>query len=592
MSKLCSFPLIFSRTVLSKFMSTFTQVFNPISGQMEWEVRSSDYDFYQEVARSDYGDMLHDTERNVKYYEALKRAIAGLHSRGIKANVLDIGTGTGLLSMMAVASGADSVVACEAFRPMADCAERIIAKNGMSEKIKLIKLRSTEIKIGRDMESRANILVTEVFDTELIGEGAIDIFRHAHRNLLEEDATVIPHFARIYAQVVESPLVAAFNKPKLLANLDGEILLKTPSEIVDCPGSTSLHEVQLNQLPRESFKSLSEPHVVFSFDLSGKTELENNRRRAVETKSKETGTAQAVFMWWDLQMDVEGVILLSCAPYWAHPDFEQLKERASARKPLPNVIPWRDHWMQALYYLPQDVNLQKDQPFSLVAYHDALSLWFDITTNIPEGRTLSPPFCTCGFHVACSRTRIGQLNDHLRNKKYLRMLEGIPSTATVLSIGDGSLLGLATAKIAQRVYYLNFNYFSEKVTKLYVTSNGLENVTIVNNVEDIEKHLKEVTHVVAEPHFNTSILPWDNLFFFKFIRTRLNDLPKEVTVSPVKCDIEAVPVEFLDLHKIRKPLRNVEGFNIEVSFFIFAVLSPESSIILKKRSFRLKVETY
>lgn len=38
---------------------------------------------------------------------------------------------------------------------------------------------------GGDMPRRANILVTEVFDTELIGEGAISTFNHAHKNLLE-----------------------------------------------------------------------------------------------------------------------------------------------------------------------------------------------------------------------------------------------------------------------------------------------------------------------------------------------------------------------------------------------------------------------
>ena len=38
---------------------------------------------------------------------------------------------------------------------------------------------------GGDMAERANVLVTEVFDTELIGEGALSTFQHAHQCLLQ-----------------------------------------------------------------------------------------------------------------------------------------------------------------------------------------------------------------------------------------------------------------------------------------------------------------------------------------------------------------------------------------------------------------------
>lgn len=38
---------------------------------------------------------------------------------------------------------------------------------------------------GKDMPQKANILVTEVFDTELIGEGALGTYSHALKNLLE-----------------------------------------------------------------------------------------------------------------------------------------------------------------------------------------------------------------------------------------------------------------------------------------------------------------------------------------------------------------------------------------------------------------------
>lgn len=44
-------------------MNIFTQNINPITGQTVWEEKDPDYDYYQEIARSSFADMLHDTER-------------------------------------------------------------------------------------------------------------------------------------------------------------------------------------------------------------------------------------------------------------------------------------------------------------------------------------------------------------------------------------------------------------------------------------------------------------------------------------------------------------------------------------------------
>lgn len=35
------------------------------------------------------------------------------------------------------------------------------------------------------MEMKANLLITELFDTELIGEGALPSYEHAHQNLVQ-----------------------------------------------------------------------------------------------------------------------------------------------------------------------------------------------------------------------------------------------------------------------------------------------------------------------------------------------------------------------------------------------------------------------
>ena len=186
----------------------FVQVLNPMTGKMEWKSQPEDYDYQQELARAAFADMLHDSERNKLYYEGLKSAIDMKRALGQPVHVLDIGTGTGLLSMMAAKLGADSITAIEEFRPMANCAEKIIAENGFQDKIKLVRKRSTSVQIGPglDMERRCNILVTEVFDTELIGEGAISTFNHAHEHLLTKDCLTIPTGASVYCQLVSSTI--------------------------------------------------------------------------------------------------------------------------------------------------------------------------------------------------------------------------------------------------------------------------------------------------------------------------------------------------------------------------------------------------
>ena len=51
--------------------------------------------------------------QNVKFYKGIMYAVRRVQEMGIKPHVLDIGTGTGLLSLMAVKCGAEEVTACE-----------------------------------------------------------------------------------------------------------------------------------------------------------------------------------------------------------------------------------------------------------------------------------------------------------------------------------------------------------------------------------------------------------------------------------------------------------------------------------------------
>lgn len=326
-----------------------------------------------------------------------------------------------------------------------------------------------------------------------------------------------------------------------------------------------MHDIQLNQFPLKDVKFITDPIPVQNFDWSGKTLPSLENCSSTKFIAKQTGSLHVVFMWWDLKMDEDNQILLSCAPFWAHPDYEHLKASNQKFIPNQNVIPWRDHWMQALYYLPTVTQIQQSDEMYLNFNHDEYSLWFTVTkTEQKPSSLLRQPLCDCGFHNAFSRTRAGQINDNLRNKKYLKVLEDeIKNDSVVLILSDGSLLGLAISKVSAKVYCLESNRYSSKVLQSYVEANQLKNVKIIHCLSEID-NLDEITCVFGEPNFLSALVPWDNFYFGTLLSQIRSKLRSDVVIIPRQATIHAIAVEFLDLHKIRSPLGVCEGFDLAI----------------------------
>ena len=100
---------------------------------------------------------MNDDERNDAYLAALQSAITK------DTHVLEIGTGSGLLSMMAARSGAEKVTTCEASPIIATTAKKIIATNGMAGTINVIAKKSNNVEVGVDLPRPADLLVSEIF---------------------------------------------------------------------------------------------------------------------------------------------------------------------------------------------------------------------------------------------------------------------------------------------------------------------------------------------------------------------------------------------------------------------------------------------
>lgn len=136
--------------------------------------------------------MLVDGERT----DALLRAVMAEVRPGDV--VVDIGAGTGVLSMFAAKVGARHVYAIEE-GPIGQVAERAIEQNGFADRITLVRGRSTDI----ELPERGTVLVTETIGNVGLEEGITAWVRDAQERLLTPDARVIPRSVAVVAAPVE-----------------------------------------------------------------------------------------------------------------------------------------------------------------------------------------------------------------------------------------------------------------------------------------------------------------------------------------------------------------------------------------------------
>ncbi len=62
----------------------------------------------------------------------------------------------------------------------------------------------------------------------------------------------------------------------------------------------------------------------FNFGAQAGQPIPVNEQSSVISKALRDGKCDAVLMWWDIFMDPDKKVLLSCAPKWAHPAEEDL----------------------------------------------------------------------------------------------------------------------------------------------------------------------------------------------------------------------------------------------------------------------------
>lgn len=258
--------------------------------------------------------MINDTPRNEFYRDCLKRAIVPGESV-----VLEIGTGSGLLAMLAARLGARKVIAIEASPHMAALARRNIEANKLEGTITILESLSTEIdaddirkacgvatrrevSISSETPQAStpytsdlpDVLVSELFGTLLLGESALEYLKDARERLVKPGVRMVPPRGRQLAALVECPAIAQLSRANDFEGLDlnhVNVLQDTASLVF-----AKQYGFRFGDVPSKFLAPTVEVlKVDFSTDAPGFLKGETTR----SITCNKGGTAHCVVLFWE-----------------------------------------------------------------------------------------------------------------------------------------------------------------------------------------------------------------------------------------------------------------------------------------------------
>lgn len=276
--------------------------------------------------------MINDTERNEAYDAALRKAVLPHHV------VLEIGTGSGLVAMMAARAGAAKVVTCEVLPALAEAAQVTVAQNGYDKAVTVVAKKSTQLEVGVDLPEKADVFVSELVNIGMLAPNMLQVLAHARRHLVKPDAAIIPAAARIYAVLLECPMLAAINPVAKIAGFD--------MSNFDQFRSPAYAPIDLAADPH---RLLSAPFDVMDFDF--RIDMPNRGQQRLKIAVTEAGILHGVAFWFDLFMD----------------------EVSTYR----SINPARsNHWKQAAEFFAEPLAVKAGDEFHLEVGYDNTRIWF------------------------------------------------------------------------------------------------------------------------------------------------------------------------------------------------------------------------
>lgn len=231
--------------------------------------------------------IIRDEARNLAFDAALRRAVRP------GSRVLDIGSGTGLLAMMAVRAGASEVITCEMNPLVAQAARKVIAANGYADTIRVLAKHSDGLDVVADLGGPVDVLVAEIISNDMVTEGVIPVMENVVHRLLKPGGRLIPAGGSVRVALAHYPNA---DKRRVAATVSGfdlslfnELAPKNFAINRNNPGITILSDVA----------------DLFTFDFASGGPFPECQ--SAVTLTAQSSNSNGIVQWIRLKMDEEGV---------------------------------------------------------------------------------------------------------------------------------------------------------------------------------------------------------------------------------------------------------------------------------------------
>lgn len=286
------------------------------TGMLDLTKGDHDYYFGSYSSYHIHEEMLKDSVRT----QAYRRAIEENPNDFKDKIVLDIGCGTGILSIFAARAGAKHVYAVENAE-IAHFAREIIKRNGLSDKITVLKGKMEEVKLP---VKQVDIIISEWMGYFLLYESMLDSVLWARDKYLAKGGKILPDKCTMFVAAIEDTQYK-FEKKTFWDNVYGVNM--------NCLTPTVMREPIIDTVPSDVI--ISDSCRILELDLTtmkpGDVEFSNQYTLSARRQDK----MHALLSWWDCEFSrLQNPQTLSTSPY----------QKVT-------------HWKQTVFYTEYDLSL-------------------------------------------------------------------------------------------------------------------------------------------------------------------------------------------------------------------------------------------